>query len=149
MRIHKKGFLGDVHKITTSASLMNFFLVSTSFLKSEGGEIISRSSRASILPRTCRPVVPASPSIKTLYLAKRPVLVDGVFVGPSDDGENPRMLGAAIAIAAMESFMLVNRIELLDFKFFCQFRKFVSVPNMIDGRLMSVDQRRTNCNARR
>lgn len=69
--------------------------------------MISRSSRASILPRTCSPVVPASPSMNTLYLAaKRPVLVVVVVVDRRDEGANPKMLGAPIMIAAKESFML-------------------------------------------
>ena len=96
---------GYVHKITTSASLIYFFLVSSSFLNSEGGEIISRSSRASILPRTCSPVVPVSPSINTLYFAaKRLVVVDDDR--RFDEGANPSVLGAQHSrIAAIESFI--------------------------------------------
>ena len=108
---------GYVHKITTSASLIYFFLVSSSFLNSEGGEIISRSSRASILPRTCSPVVPVSPSINTLYFAaKRLVVVDDDR--RFDEGANPNVLGAQHSrIAAIESFIFSGMV--------CNYRIFV------------------------
>jgi hypothetical protein len=62
-------------RMTASASLMNFLRVSSSFLNSWGGEMISRSSLDSNLPRTWIPVVPASPSMKTLNLEKSDVMI--------------------------------------------------------------------------
>ena len=94
--------------MTTSASLMNFFRVSTSFRKSDGGEIISRSSRFSSLPRTWIPVVPASPSIKTLYFSANRFVVVVAF-DRREVGANPRTPGAvAISrVEATENFMLM------------------------------------------
>ena len=38
--------------------------------------MISKSSRASSLPRTCNPVVPASPSIKTFFFSANSEVAD-------------------------------------------------------------------------
>lgn len=61
----------NLQRITASASLINFFRVSSSFLNSDGGEMISMSSRLLRRSLTWRPVVPASPSINTLKLISR------------------------------------------------------------------------------
>ena len=42
--------------------------------------MISRSSRASMRPRTCNPVVPASPSMKIFFLASSTVRNKGRLV---------------------------------------------------------------------
>ena len=80
----------NLHKMTASASLMNFFLVSVSFRKSDGGEMISKSFLDSNRCRTCNPVVPASPSINTLNLfsALSCVKNDDVDADVDDKGTN-------------------------------------------------------------
>jgi len=57
------------HKITQSASLINLFLSFTSFLNSSAIDITSKSSLLAKRSRTCKPVVPASPSMKIFFLA--------------------------------------------------------------------------------
>ena len=59
-------------RMTASASLMSRFRVASSLRSSKGAEMISRSSLSARRSRTCRPVVPTSPSIKTFF-PQRPV----------------------------------------------------------------------------
>lgn len=59
----------NLHRITASASLMRRLRVASSFRRSSGAERISMSSRFPSRSRTWIPVVPASPSIKTVFLA--------------------------------------------------------------------------------
>jgi hypothetical protein len=79
--------------------------------------MISRSSRASILPRTCSPVVPVSPSINTLYFAANRLVVVDDF----DEGANPNVLGTHNRIAAIESFIIIFSGMVCNYRIFVLF----------------------------
>lgn len=55
-------------RMAASAALRNSARLTGSLRSSPVREMISMSSRPASLSRTCRPVVPASPSIKTFFL---------------------------------------------------------------------------------
>jgi hypothetical protein len=109
MRMQKNSanrILPHLHKMTQSASLINFLRVAASFRRSSGGVMISKSSRVASRLRTCMPVVPASPSIKTFFLAK----------SDDDDDDNDDLIGfnvekaeawAAKRMKAADSFILL------------------------------------------
>lgn len=90
----------NAHRMTASASLMNFLRVSSSFLSSDGGEMISMSVRLPRRSRTCRPVVPASPSIKTFLVANNSIMRAALLGDAAAEGANAETPGATAAAAA-------------------------------------------------
>jgi len=95
--------------MTTSAWLMSFLRSLSSLRKSGSMEIISKSDRFPSLSRTCNPVVPASPSIKTLGLLANKEEDEDEAPTPPDllgavvEGTTTKAVAVAVAVAWSET----------------------------------------------
>ena len=103
------------HRIAASASFKNAALFSAFLRSSPVSEMISMSSRFARRSRTCNPVVPASPSMKTFFLpaatitAERRAEARAVRASDRETHARPRRAGRGLRDREAACMAVVDR----------------------------------------